>query len=255
MSGNPKPVPPRRTTTPARPHDVIVVGGGIAGSEAAMVAARGGADVLLVTTSLDTVYATIGDAVRLDPPAGSLMAEVVPALRDDDGRVGNWALHRAVKYALEAEPRLHLLQSTVSALLLDDQGAVRGVSTWEGVARLAPRVALCAGSFLHGRLRIGELTESAGRLSEMAYDDLYLDLVERGVRFRDVQLRADPAGGALPYVVRCRAFADAERDPASFALARVPGVFAAGVCASGYLPFEAAAEEGLRLGRSLLETV
>lgn len=43
-------------------YDVIVVGGGIAGSEAAWLAARGGADVLLVTTSLDTVYATVGDA-------------------------------------------------------------------------------------------------------------------------------------------------------------------------------------------------
>jgi tRNA U34 5-carboxymethylaminomethyl modifying enzyme MnmG/GidA len=254
VSGGAKPVVPRRATTPATPRDVIVVGGGVAGSEAAMVAARGGADVLLVTTSLDTVYATVGDAVRLDPPAGSLMAEVVPGLQDEGGRVGNWALHRAVKYALEAEPRLHLLQSTVSALMLDDQGAVRGVSTWEGVERLAPRVALCAGSFLHGRLTIGELTESAGRLSEMAYDELYLDLVARGARFRDVELRADPAGGALPYVVRCRAFAPSQRDPASFALTRFPGVFAAGVCASGYLPFEAAAEEGLRLGRALLET-
>ncbi|MFO7545007.1 MAG: FAD-dependent oxidoreductase [Trueperaceae bacterium] len=245
----------RRTSmTPAKPHDVIVVGGGIAGSEAAMVAARAGSDVLLVTTSLDTVYATIGDTVRLNPPAGSLMAEVVPGLRNAEGRVGNWALHRAVKYALEAEPRLHLLQSTVSALLLDGQGSARGVATWEGVERFAPRVALCAGSFLHGRLSIGELTESAGRLSEMAYDELYLDLVERGCRFRTVELSADPAGGALPYVVRCRAFAASERDPASLALTRFDGVYAAGVCASGYLPFEAAAEAGLRLGRALLET-
>lgn len=253
--GSPEHSAPGRTTAPTKAHDVIVVGGGIAGSEAAMFAARGGADVLLVTTSLDTVYATVGDAVRLDPPPGSLMAEVVPALRDEGGRVGNWALHRAVKYALEAEPRLHLLQSTVSALMFDDHGSARGVFTWEGVERFAPRVALCAGSFLHGRVSIGELTESAGRLSEMAYDELYLDLVARGSRFRNVELRADPAGGALPYVVRCRAFAEPERDPASLALTRFPGVFAAGVCASGYLPFEAAAEEGLRLGRALLETL
>src|SRR5690606_33375163 len=66
--GSPEHSAPGRTTAPTKAHDVIVVGGGIAGSEAAMFAARGGADVLLVTTSLDTVYATIGDAVRLDPP-------------------------------------------------------------------------------------------------------------------------------------------------------------------------------------------
>lgn len=231
-------------------YDAIVVGAGIAGSEAAMVAARAGLHVLLVTTSLDTVYATVGDAVRLSSPPGTLMADVVPTVRDDDGRVPNWALHRAVKYALEAEPRIHLLQSTVSRLLTAE-GHVRGVATWEGVDRLVPRVALCAGSFLRGRLTIGALTEAAGRLSEMAYDELYLDLVAHGCAFRDVELSADPSGGALPYLVRCRALAPGEVDAATFEVARLPGLFAAGVCASGYLPFEAAAEAGGRLGAAL----
>ncbi len=241
-------------TYPTRGHryDVIVVGAGIAGSEAAFACAREGLDTLLVTTSLDTVYNAIGDTVALSPPEGTLMRALWHEHADGGGRIANTELHRAAKYALERQDGLHLLQSNVTALRVDERGRVDGVETWEGVARLGRPVALCVGSFLHARLTVGSLTEVSGRLSEMAYDELYLDLEQRGMNFRDVTLSADPAGGSLPYEVRCRVLEPSGVGGDGFHLPELPGLFAAGLCARGYLPFEEAALDGVRLARALV---
>lgn len=236
---------------PGHRYDVVVIGAGIAGSEAAFACARGALDVLLVTTSLDTVYNTVGDRVWLEPPTGTLMEGLVRGGVEADGRIASWELHRAAKAALEAQPSLHLLQSNVDGLLLAGDGSVCGVRTWEGVDRLGACVALCAGSFLRARLTVGALTEAAGRLSEMAYDELYLDLERRGLRFREEVLDADPRGGALPYRVACRVLGDRTLDDDG-GVRGLPGLTAAGVCARGHQTFEASAADGARLGRALL---
>lgn len=231
----------------SRETDLIVVGAGLAGSEAALAAARAGLGVLLVTTSLDTVYNLVGEGATLTPPAGTLLAELYGR---EPQTLKTFDLHRRAKTVLEREPKLHLLQSSVSGLL-GEAGHVTGVSTWEGVARLAPRVALCAGSFLQARLTVGTLSETSGRLSEMAYDDLYDDLAGRGFRFTDLVLTAPASRGAPPYTVACRRFSDAEWNARTLELARLSGLYAAGVCAAGDLSYEAAAEQGLRLAQVL----
>lgn len=86
----------------------------------------------------------------------------------------------------------------------------------------------------------------------MAYDELYLDLEQRGMNFRDVTLSADPAGGSLPYEVRCRVLEPSGVGGDGFHLPELPGLFAAGLCARGYLPFEEAALDGVRLARALV---
>ncbi len=240
--------------------ELLIVGGGISGCEAAWAASRAGVRTLLVTTSLDTVYNLAEDRAVLRPPVGSLMAECVAELASgsaeeagprgerDGPSIGSWALHRRAKELLERQPALHVLQSSVSGLKVEG-GRVVGVSTWEGVDRHAGSVALCVGSFMHARLRIGSSIEAAGRLSEMAYDDLYDDLVERGFEFRELVLAAPPSAGSLPYEVACRTFAPEESDGGGMRLPRLAGLYAAGLCVAGYLSYEEAARQGMVLAQ------
>lgn len=232
--------------------EVLVVGGGVAGCEAAWALARSGVSTLLVTTSLDTVYNLYGDVAELTPPEGSLMANAATQARQAEGAtsVSSWALHTQVKAALEAAPALHLLQSSVSGLKVSD-GNVIGVSTWEGVDRYAHKVALCVGAFLSAQLRIGSSVEAAGRLSEMAYDELYHDLVQHGFQFEKHERAAPRLEGSLPYQVEFQTFAAGERRPETARLPRLGGLYAAGLCVNADSSYEAAARQGIALARHL----
>ena len=238
---------------PGRDHlyDVLIVGAGLCGCEAAYACAQAGLDTLLVTTSLDTIYNLAGDGAVLAPRPGTLLASLHAEHADESGFVNSWQLHRAAKYALEHSPGIHLLQSSVSSLVIRD-GAVTGVSTWEGVPRVAKSTALCVGSFLQARLRVGDLSEVAGRLSEMAYDDLYNDLVALEFNFTSLHLEAEGAGGALPYTVDCQVFAPKEVNRETLELKRFGALYGAGVCAFGYQTYEEASAQGRKLADVLI---
>jgi len=247
--------------------DVLVVGAGIAGCEAAWRCAAAGLNVVVVTTSLDTVYNLASAAAPLAAPHGSLMELVLFNIVPGPRGVRSWDLHRGVKYTLEATPGVHLVQSTVSELLRDAEGAVVGASTWEGVDRRASATALCVGSFLRARLVTGTVTETHGRLSEMAYDDLYQHLVSMGFEFVPISYSGEAHGGSLAYAVDSVALAVQERSVAatgrpSAALRRVPGLYAAGLCVMPAgsaeaadvevaLTYEEAARQGMALADEL----
>lgn len=207
-------------------YDLAIVGAGLAGCELAFHAARAGLDVLLVSQSLDSVgnlfHARVGESF----PENTLLERA----RIQAGEQADvWALHRAVKFLLEATPGIHLLQSLVVGLERTD--ATLKLETWEGIPRLSQKVVLAVGSFLEGRLEIGDSVEDAGRLSEVAYDDLYLNLLERGFEFESLEQTAPTPGGALPYSVRFKVFAPSELE--GFKLNRLEGVFALGRCTPG----------------------
>ncbi len=229
-------------------HDLIVVGGGITGCEAAYAAARAGLGTLLVTTSLDTLYMLAHDVDEFEVPHGSLLAAGLG--RTGTVRVRAPEARRAAKRLLEAEPRVHLLQSTASSLVVED-GAAVGIDTWEGVDRRGALVALCVGSFLAARLTVGTTEEHAGRLSEMAYDDLCEDLARRGFEFRAEELALAGLAGALPYVVRFKVVDGCEWTEATYRLGRLERLYAAGACV-GRFGYAAAVSDGMALGAALV---
>ncbi len=238
---------------PAESPDVIVVGAGLTGSEAAWGLARAGVPTLLVTTSLDTIATLPGDGWGFAPPPQGLLATVAHEAGGPDA----WSargLHRAVKRELEREPALHVLQSTVTGLHCDGVGRVVGVATWEGVARSAPLVALCVGSFLRARLRMGRSVEVGGRLSEFADDDLYEDLVARGRRFQTRRL-ALPGDALQPgYEVEHQVLAAGEV-ASDGAVRDLPGLFAYGVCAGAAADLASSARLGVEAARWLASLV
>ncbi|RDI95192.1 FAD-binding protein [Meiothermus sp. QL-1] len=220
-------------------YDVLIVGAGFAGSEAAYALAQKGMRVGLLTTSLDSVYLPF-TPVYPPFPAGSLLAEV------GEAGLKGWALHSRAKYRLENHPRIHLLQLSVTQLWLEGWRVV-GVRTWEGPSKSAPRVVLAVGSFLSPRLYIGDVAEEAGRLSEVAYPDLYQHLLELGFAFVPQEAAVPPQEDTPGYRVVYQVFAPGEWEPATFRLPRLEGLYAVGLCVLGQGTYAQMAEEGMRL--------
>ncbi|MBB6098336.1 tRNA U34 5-carboxymethylaminomethyl modifying enzyme MnmG/GidA [Deinobacterium chartae] len=232
---------PRSFPQPGHVYDLAVVGAGLAGSELAWRAAHAGQDVLLVSQSLDTVANLFHSDVPAPFPPTTLLEQArLRALPD----TSSWALHRQVKYLLEATPGVHLLQSLVVGI---EPGEPLRLATWEGPERLARRVVLAVGSFLRGRLWIGDSEEQAGRLSEVAYDDLADDLERRRVLLGTEQREAPGESGSLPYRVNYRVL---PRTP-DFALQGLSGVYALGTCTAGEHSYASVLEDAAQLAGEL----
>lgn len=235
---------------------VVIVGGGAAGCEFAWGLAQRDVAAMLLTTSLDTLYPLPRDRWRARAPHGTLWAQLA-----DEAAVGEpfpdgsreyraASLRRAVKRELERAPSLRVVQSNAVGLLREGERVV-GVHTWEGPSLRAEAVVLAVGSFLHARLHIGSAVEHAGRLSEMAYDDLYQALLGAGVAFLPDTLTLAGDARSPGYRVDYQRFApDALHGPQGAAALRgLPGCWALGACAAP-LGVEEAASAGLAFAQA-----
>jgi len=221
----------------------LIVGAGFAGSEAAYALAKKGIGVGLLTQSLDTVFLPFTPIAR-PFPKDSLLAEV-----GEDGLKG-WELHARAKYRLEAQPNLNLFQSSATRLILEGKRVV-GAQTWEGPTTHAAKVVLAVGSFLNPKLHIGNVAEDAGRLSEVAYPDLYEHLLGLGVQFIEREAEVPEQSGTPGYRVEYRVFALSEWEGESFRLKKLEGLYGLGLCVLGRGSYAQMSEEGLRLARAL----
>jgi tRNA uridine 5-carboxymethylaminomethyl modification enzyme len=189
--------------------DVVVIGAGHAGTEAAVAAARLGARVGLITSSLETIgqmscNPAIGGVakstvVREVDALGGIMAKATdlamiqfrmlnrskgPAVWAPRAQCDRGLYRRAVRSLLELESRLQTIQGTVARLVLapNDQ-QVLGVETLEGRRFGARCVVITTGTFLHGRIHIGTETRlSGGRAGETATTHLAEQLERAGLR-------------------------------------------------------------------------
>ncbi|MEW5918549.1 MAG: tRNA uridine-5-carboxymethylaminomethyl(34) synthesis enzyme MnmG, partial [Gemmatimonadota bacterium] len=188
--------------------DVIVIGAGHAGTEAAVAAARLGANVALITSALETIgqmscNPAIGGVakstvVREVDALGGIMARATDLamlqfrMLNRSKGAAVWApraqcdrglYRRAVRTLIESQPRLHTIQGTVARLILDDAGnTTLGVETMEGRRFGARSVVLTAGTFLRGRIHIGTTTNfGGGRAGEAAALDLAEQLDRAGI--------------------------------------------------------------------------
>jgi len=180
--------PGNRSRSIEADFDVLVIGAGHAGTEAAVAAARIGASVGLVTSSLETIGqmscnpaiggVAKGTVVREVDALGGIMGRATdlasiqfrmlnrskgPAVWAPRAQCDRGLYRRSVRSLLEEQQNLQTIQGTVARLLLDSSGGhVEGIETLEGRAFTGRCVIITTGTFLRGRIHIGTTTSMAG---------------------------------------------------------------------------------------------
>lgn len=185
-------------------YDVVVVGGGHAGSEAAAAAANMGAKTLLITMSLQNIAQMScnpamggiakGQIVREIDALGGYSGIVTdktaiqfkmlnmskgPAMWSPRAQSDRMRFAETWRLMLEQTPNLDFYQDMVSGLIIE-QNTIVGVRTQLGLEIFAKTVILTNGTFLNGKIHIGEKQFGGGRAGEKAAFGITEELTQLG---------------------------------------------------------------------------
>lgn len=207
---------------PPEQYDVIVVGAGHAGCEAALAAARMGCRTLLLTMNLDSIALMPCNPSMGGPAKGHLIREIDamggeigrntdrtfiqirmlntgkgPAVQAMRAQADKQAYRLTMKSVLEQQTNLVLRQGTVNGLIPDPEQSADGRNRIRGVlvgARtyLAKAVVLTTGTFINGRLIVGDKITPGGRTGEAPSLGLAEHLQSLGLRVTRLKTGTPP---------------------------------------------------------------
>ena len=171
-------------------YDVIVIGAGHAGVEAAMAAARLGAEVAILTQNLDTIgqmscnpaigglakghmvreIDALGGAMGLNTDATGIQWRMLnaskgPSVRAPRAQCDKKAYQFRMKRELEAMPGVEIHQGNVADLLVENDHII-GIATSLGMEIAGKSVILSAGTFMGGLMHVGLRNEKGGRMGD-----------------------------------------------------------------------------------------
>ncbi|WP_215535162.1 tRNA uridine-5-carboxymethylaminomethyl(34) synthesis enzyme MnmG [Borreliella bavariensis] len=186
--------------------DAIVIGGGHAGIEAALALSRLNFKTLMITQNLDTIGKLScnpaigglakGNMVREIDALGGEMGRIIdfsmiqfrvlnksrgPAVQAPRAQADKLMYQTKAKETLERQDNLDLFQDTVVDFLLNSmRNEIKGVVTERGNKFRSSVVVLTTGTFLRGKIFIGEYRANMGRLAEFSAYGLDKTLLSLG---------------------------------------------------------------------------
>ncbi|MBN1053652.1 tRNA uridine-5-carboxymethylaminomethyl(34) synthesis enzyme MnmG [Clostridium botulinum] len=188
--------------------DVVVVGAGHAGCEAALASARMGLNTLICTINLDSIAmmpcnpniggTAKGHLVReIDALGGEMGVNIDhtfiqsrmlntskgPAVHSLRAQADKKDYQFRMKRVLEEQENLQIRQIEVTELLVEDN-KVTGVITKNGAIFRARAVILATGTYLKGKIIIGEVSYSGGPNGLFPANDLSQSLLDLGISLR-----------------------------------------------------------------------
>ena len=196
--------------------DVIVVGGGHAGCEAALASSRMGLKTMLLTINVDKIALmpcnpavggigksqlvkevdALGGEIAKNTDRAIIQIKVLnsskgPAVQALRAQTDKKLYETSMKMTLENQKNLYLFQGVAREIIINE-GSVWGLLTCSGERFSARAIVLATGTFMGGRIVIGDYEYKAGRVGELPSEELPQNLIRNGIMISRFQSATPP---------------------------------------------------------------